>query len=149
MTRYHNHIFMTVAVLMIFALSCSEVLEPVYSTQVKIAQIGGCVSAANTRNSSMGDSSFFYEFKDMLKVEFWLSGNCCPDSDRFASDYRISNDTIFVTMADTAANLCRCICNYNIVAEFSNLAFDRYLFQVRREDWISRYIFYSEYVFRK
>jgi hypothetical protein len=85
-------------------------------------------NVTETENTQITFSCFAYSFNDALKIDFCVVGNCCPDSQRFISDYNISSDTIFVSVADTAANLCYCICNYTIHVELLGLTKDKYLF---------------------
>ena len=63
-----------------------------------------------------------------------LSGNCCPDSDRFAMSYDVRSDSLFVTATDTAARMCLCTCSYILQAKFANLPLDRYTFVCIRPD---------------
>jgi hypothetical protein len=72
------------------------------------------------------DSSFEYSFQNDLLIDFIASGNCCPDSDRFIVSSDILSDTIYITVEDTAAHLCRCMCNYHIYSKFSNLQENHY-----------------------
>lgn len=92
----------------------------------KLYQIEGC-QRTGVEKSFPGDSCFSYMFTEDLTVDFCVSANCCPDSNRFALSYKISGDTIAAAIADTAANLCRCTCTYVIHAEFSRLRLDRYV----------------------
>jgi len=116
---------------LIYLISCSD-NNPTQTVEEEIKfisyQIPGCNSSNSFKKKSLQDSCFDYSFNDTLKVDFCVLGNCCPDSNRFATDYRINLDTIFVTVLDTAQNLCRCICNYVIHIELSGLSNDNYLF---------------------
>ena len=69
-----------------------------------------------------------YNFKDTLIIEFCVGGNCCPDSFRFASEINIISDTIFVSVVDTADNLCYCDCLYKMHLEINGLSENEYLF---------------------
>jgi hypothetical protein len=113
-----------------------------------IYQIRGCQTAL-AKNLAANDSCFSYHFERTLRLDFCLSGNCCPDSNRFRLSYKIRSDTIFVAVADTAAQLCRCICIYMIHAEFDDLPMDHYLFYCTREDYSSQLVHYREHVYRK
>jgi hypothetical protein len=95
-------------------------------------QITGCKKYL--QKSSGIDSCFNYSFEETLKIDFCASGNCCPDSNRFLITSTISSDSIIITYADTAANLCRCICNYYIHAEFENLFNESYIVKCIRID---------------
>ncbi|MGE5805055.1 MAG: hypothetical protein ACM34M_04630 [Ignavibacteria bacterium] len=79
------------------------------------------------KEGALPDSSFEYTFFDSLFIDFSLPGNCCPDSNRFLVFQNINQDTIYISVEDTAANLCLCICNYHIYAEFSDLPEDHYV----------------------
>jgi hypothetical protein len=61
----------------------------------------------------------------------------------------IHHDTIVVTIADTAAQLCRCNCRYVLHVEVGDLPLPSYLFLCRRNDYSSQFILYSERVFRR
>jgi len=95
------------------------------------------------------DSCFSYDFHDALVVEFCALANCCPDTNRFAIAHSVQNDSIVVTIADTARHLCRCICTYVLHVEFSDLQEDSYQFVCRREDYSSQIVPYSQRVFRR
>lgn len=111
-----------------------------------LRQISGCVSTVlSTR--TVADSSFEYLFGDTLFFSFLLSGNCCPDSNRFALSYELNSDTLHVAAMDTAAHLCRCICNYVVRAEFANLPLDHYTLICTRSDDSGK-VYYSETVIR-
>ena len=115
--------------------------------QGPLYQVPGCASKPLAR-TRVGDSCFSYTFGKDLNVDFCLSGNCCPDSNRFALRYEVRHDTLLVVAADTAAPLCRCNCSYVIHGTFSDLPLDKYLFLCTREDYSSRLVHYSEYVYR-
>ncbi len=73
------------------------------------------------------DSVFIYSFKDSLVLDFSVIANCCPDSNRFSISQVTGTDTLVITVADTAMNLCRCVCPYLIHARFEGLPQDRYI----------------------
>ncbi len=125
------NLFLLFLSLLIFISSCSN------STQTKIQekqieffsnQIPGCFLDSSLAKVSNNDSCFDYIFTDTLKIDFCVSGNCCPDSQRFFSEIYIKSDTIFVSVVDTAENLCYCICKYKIHLEISGLSEDQYVF---------------------
>jgi hypothetical protein len=113
-----------------------------------IYQVRGCQSELS-KNLASSDSCFSYQFEKTLHLEFCLTGNCCPDSNRFWLSNKLRNDTIFVVAADTAAQLCRCICIYKIHAEFDELPLDHYVFYCMREDYSSQLVHYREHVYRQ
>ncbi len=90
-------------------------------------QVGGCNSTPLAKIAE-NDSCFSYSFNDTLKVDFCVTANCCPDSQRFVTDYNIKSDTIFVEVVDTAARLCRCICNYTVHLDLVGLSNNQYFF---------------------
>jgi hypothetical protein len=96
----------------------------------------------------VSDSCFSYRFDEALLVDLCATGNCCPDAERFSIKQDIQNDTIVVTIADTAAQLCRCLCCYLLHFEFHDLQYSSYMFVCRREDYSSRIIIYSLRVYR-
>ena len=114
-------------VLLFIIISCSS--EPIIrETEFTSYQVPGCFHNAGLQKSLASDSCFGYSFNDTLKIEFCVKGNCCPEMNRFTTSYKIKSDTIFVSVADTAAQLCYCICNYKIHIELSNFENNKYLF---------------------
>ncbi len=107
-------------------------------------QIRGCQHGGLAKLSS-SDSCFSYQFKKDLVMDFRVTANCCPDSNRFSLSYGIRNDTIAVVVVDTAANLCYCICRYFIRAEFRDLPLDRYIFSCTCDGKLS----YMENLYRE
>ncbi|HEY6951490.1 MAG TPA: hypothetical protein VI758_03725 [Bacteroidota bacterium] len=89
-----------------------------------------CVSAGLTGVSAT-DSIFTWSYQSSLVIDFSVRANCCPDSDRFFVSHAIAGDTIVITAADTAGNLCRCLCTYMIHAEVNGLTLDRYIIRCR------------------
>ncbi len=129
--------------LYLYFSSCSE-NSPTKTTDDTIKflahQIPGCNSLNLSRNTPTDSSCFSYSFNDTLKIDFCVPGNCCPDSNRFVTNYDIKSDTIFVSVADTAENLCNCICTYIIHLELIGLPGERYLFYCDYENLIYREI---------
>ncbi len=76
-----------------------------------------------------------------------MTGNCCPDSNRFALSYAVKGDTLLVAAIDTAKNLCYCKCDYIVRAEFRNLPLDHYVFVCTRSDDSGK-VYYRENVSR-
>lgn len=126
--KKYNILLLFTSLILIY-ISCSED-NPTESKQKEVLfsfeQISGCNSSLGKMNSS--DSSFNYLFGDTLKIDFGIWGNCCPDSQRFMSDYQIKSDTIFIAVEDTAVNGCYCNCNYTIHIELQGLTENEYLF---------------------
>ncbi len=116
--------------LILFIFSCETITQsPSEKLTFSSHQISSCNGSNNLNKVLQYDSCFTYSFNnDKLKIDFCVYGNCCPDSQRFVTDYSIKSDTIFVEVADTAENLCRCICNYTIHIEFTGLPENKYLF---------------------
>lgn len=79
------------------------------------------------KKSGIQDSSFEYTFLDNLLIDLAVPGNCCPDSNRFIVSQNILNDTINISVEDTASNQCRCICNYHIYVQFNDLPENHYV----------------------
>ncbi len=130
MKKYLIFIFATFSYLVLVLLfSCSEKNATETESEITFSshQISGCNNSGLLKTTTT-DSCFAYSFDDTLKVDFCLPGNCCPDSQRFVSDYKINSDTIFISVTDTAAQGCYCICNYTIHVELSGLTKDNYLF---------------------
>ncbi len=131
MKKYINISLMYAALLLsIYIISCSE-NSPTENTEKQVEfsshQISGCNNGGLLK-ANANDSCFIYNFNDTLKVDFCLWGNCCPDSQRFVADYKISSDTIFIAVQDTEIHGCSCKCNYTIHVEFSGLSENKYLF---------------------
>lgn len=146
-----RRIVLTVA-MTVLALTLSTCTDRSSSPSVSqptasIRQMGGCLGNPVTRVSQL-DSCFAFQFYDTLIVSFCLTGNCCPDSDRFRFSCTVFNDTVYIAASDTAAILCKCICSYSIRAEFANLPLGHYIIIVTRSDYSDRVVFYNEYVFR-
>jgi len=131
MKKYFNISLMFFALLLlIYIVSCSEdspTENPEKQVEFSSYQISGCNNGGLSKVNA-NDSCFIYSFNDTLKVDFCIWGNCCPNSQRFVTDYKINSDTIFITVQDTAMNECDCNCNYTIHVEFSELLEDKYLF---------------------
>ena len=68
---------------------------------------------------SMEERCFEYTFDEHLQAAFCVNGNCCPDSQRFDLSYTVFEDSIVVTVVDTAQNLCRCLCDYLIQTDLT------------------------------
>jgi hypothetical protein len=138
-------VFLAIGVLALLIPTCEQSTE-VPSPSVSAFQVPGCGS--DFLRVTVNDSCFSYQFHDALVVEFCMSANCCPDSNRFSFRHMVSHDTILVTVSDTAAHLCHCICNYVLHMEFRDLPGDNYVFFCTREDYSDRLVFYSERVHR-
>lgn len=125
--------------------SCSEKSHNPETQQNKglLYQVGGCQSIQSAKLTA-NDSCFSYQFDQQLSVDFCVSGNCCPDSNRFKLSYEIRKDTITVVVVDTAANLCRCNCTYLIRAQFDDLPLDHYLFYCIRADHDNKVVYYQD-----
>jgi hypothetical protein len=97
-----------------------------------------CISSVSSSSSILArelittpDSIFSYSFSQNLILDFSAIGNCCPDSNRFTLGQEIRSDTIFVTVIDTAQNLCHCNCIYMVHVEITDLAQDNYTVRCR------------------
>lgn len=128
-------------------ISCRDTaLQP--ETTAKIYQAGKCNGTALFK-SVQDDSCFVYSFSSTLTIDFCVSGNCCPDSNRFTSSYSLSNNEIAIKIKDTAPNLCRCMCRYTIHSEFYDLKLDSYQVDCISETNNENKILYSKLVQRK
>lgn len=144
MISYH-FLLVTAAVFVTSFSACQKSTEP-DTVDVHGFQIPGC--NGQFRKAASADSCFSYQFHEELIVDFCASGNCCPDSDRFSFEHAITNDTIIVTVADTAARACRCNCLYLLRVEFQNLQHSSYLLICKRQDNSSQVVLYSVRVYR-
>jgi hypothetical protein len=117
--------FGVLACLILSLLACSEsTTKP--KTESLVYQVGRCQGSAGI--TALGeDSCFTATFTQNLLIDFCLVANCCPDTNRFVLNTLINSDTILITAADTAASLCRCLCDYTVRAEFQNLPLSQYL----------------------
>jgi hypothetical protein len=123
-----------VLLLALLVFGCAEKSTGPATTANVIFEEPGCRPSYANKALAFGDSCFSYQFQDLLVVDFCVSANCCPDSNRFSIDHMISADTITVTIADTAARLCRCMCRHWIHAAFYGLVSDNYTFVVYQRD---------------
>ncbi len=106
-------------------------------TQQSVAfssQSSKCLSQGLPRHNYF-DSLFTYSFNDSLIIDFTVIANCCPDSNRFSISYNIRTDTLIISIADTAENLCDCICPYMIHTEFWNLPADHYIVRCNLQNY--------------
>lgn len=107
-------------------LACQSATESQqWGGEFQLYQANGCQSGELSK-AAVGDSCFSYQFDADLILDFRVSANCCPDSNRFVLSTDIRSDTIAITVQDTAANLCLCICNYIVHAEFYDMPEDMY-----------------------
>ena len=126
----------------VLLMACNNSTQPETPTAM-LFQAQGCLPQSTVKAAA--PACFSYWFDDVLLVEFCTEGNCCPNSNRFRFSSEIRTDTIFVTVADTAANLCRCTCTYMLHAGFRDLEFDSYVFICMKDD---KSLLYSERVQR-
>lgn len=107
-------------------------------------QANGCQSG-DLSKAAVGDSCFTYQFDADLILDFCVSANCCPDSNRFVLSTDMRSDTIAISVQDTAANLCLCTCNYIVHAEFYDMPEDMYYVNILAGDG---QLLYEEEVWR-
>lgn len=132
--------------LLFIFISCKE-SSVAPESSAKIFQLPDCRPSINKKSSDiLIDSCFTYTFNERLIIDFCVSGNCCSDENRFLIKNSIFKDTITVTIADTAANLCRCICNYIIHGEFESLPYDSYT--IICKDFSNSVVFYTKRVIK-
>ncbi len=123
-----------VLLLTVLVFGCAEKSTGPATTTSAVFEVPGCRPSSPGNALTSVDSCFSYEFQDQLSVDFCVSANCCPDSNRFLIDHGINADTITVTIADTAARLCRCNCRHWIHAQIHGLTADEYTFIVNQRD---------------
>lgn len=140
-------VFIVSLCVIIITYSCLD--DPLTSQNtVILQQIPGCQKNKLDKLSS-GDSCFSYTFGKNLDLQFCVSGNCCPDSNRYVLSSKFSYDTLEIAVKDTADNLCKCLCVYFIKAQFENLMKDRYIIKCVQEDIIDNKVLYLQEVIRK
>jgi hypothetical protein len=105
-------------------LSCVQSLGP-GSPEAIFTQLPGCRSSAG--KPAFADSCFSWAFHGALILDFCVTANCCPDTNRFALTHTIVRDTLILEVADTTSDLCRCVCPYLLHSEFPYLEGDSYL----------------------
>ena len=115
---------------------------------VTFQQIPGCQNNILNKLTS-GDLCFSYTFRQELDLQFCVSGNCCPDSNRYVLASKFAFDTLEIAVKDTAANLCKCICKYFIKARFEDLTKDRYIVKCVQEESIDKKVLYLQEVNRQ
>jgi hypothetical protein len=140
------YVFVLSFFIILVGYSCND--DPLTSENNAILeQIAGCQN--NKLNKSVsGDSCFFYTFETELNLQFCVSGNCCPDSNRYTLSSKILRDTIEIAIKDTARNLCKCICQYFIHACFQDLNSDRYIIKCVQGESIDKKVLYLKEVNR-
>ena len=131
-------------------INCTESSTNSDSPEKKVEtisfQIPGCRAPGLIKAKGIEEYPCFkYNFTDTLRIEFCVSGNCCPDSFRFASEINIISDTIFVSVVDTAENLCYCDCLYKMHLEITGLPENKYLFYCDFESHTETFK-YREYI---
>ena len=109
--------------LLLFIFACES--DNTYNAQPNFSQ-SGCLDDGLGKIADM-DSLFYYSFDNSLIIDFSVSANCCPDSNRFTISSDIFEDTITITVTDTAAHLCNCTCPYILHTEFYDLPRDCYV----------------------
>ncbi len=112
--------------------------------EFQLYQANGCQSGELSK-AAVGDSCFAYQFDTDLILDFRVSANCCPDSNRFVLSTDMRSDTIAISVQDTAANLCLCTCNYIVHAEFYDMPEDMYYVNILAGDG---QLLYEEEVWR-
>jgi hypothetical protein len=125
-------ITMTLGFIVFLCLSCNEKsTSPDSQSAISFSShYGKCSSQGLTKSSSL-DSIFTYSFLDSLVIDFSVNANCCPDSNRFVVTQSAGTDTLVISVADTAGNLCYCICTYMVHTSFENLPNDHYVVRCR------------------
>ncbi|MFB0515088.1 MAG: hypothetical protein ACETWG_00605 [Candidatus Neomarinimicrobiota bacterium] len=121
----HLSLLIIPVTILLAVILCEKSIEPEpLSEEFLLYQVPGC--QGNLQKSTFEDSCFNYQFEEDLILDFCVWGNCCPDSNRFVLFAEIRNDTLAITVLDTAGRGCWCLCNYTIHAEFSEPILDQY-----------------------
>ncbi len=128
------HIFLALFVFISMSAGCKSTAAPEqWDGEYLLQSINGC-QRDNLAKDTIVDSCFVYQFDNDLVLDFCVTANCCPDSNRFELSQEVRNDSITITVADTAANLCDCICPYIIHVEYFDLPEDMYYVRVLMAD---------------
>jgi hypothetical protein len=128
-------LILTLGIVLPFFFSCNEKSVDLKHDILFSYRFGSCITGENGENILI-DSSFVYSFTDSLVIDFSVPANCCPDSDRFDVIYNLLNeDTLVVSVADTAQNLCYCNCSYMIHAVFQELPDNHYVVRCRLNNY--------------
>ena len=115
------------SLILFLSVSCNEKGTNPDQDLTRVSFFSGKCGQEFLKASDVQDSSFVYTFFDDLIIDFSVGGNCCPDSNRFYVNHNISNDTIYISVDDTAGHRCWCICNYHMYAQFKDLHGDHYV----------------------
>lgn len=139
-------LLLTIMIAVFSILKCSD--EVVQSTlKSSFYQVKGCNKVALGKVT--GESPCFnYTFNEKLVLEFCVSGNCCPDSNRFETRALVEKDTITITVKDIAPNLCKCMCNYFVHGEIESLQAESYTVKCLLDEGSSFKLLYLETVKR-
>ena len=112
----------------VWIYSCDTPTENDGTVTFSARQTSGCVRGVKGAKETECISYFKYSFKDTLKIDFMVWGNCCPDSNRFATECKVSAGVIVAEVKDTAKTGCYCNCNYIIHLDILGLKQDKYMF---------------------
>ena len=114
----------------VWIYSCDTPTENDGTVTFSARQTSGCVRGVKGAKKTECISYFNYSFKDTLKVDFMVWGNCCPDSNRFVTTCEVSDGVISAEVTDTAKLGCYYNCNYIVHLDISGLKKDMYLFRL-------------------
>lgn len=142
MSKFISLTLLMLVTLLFYCTNEPDYIEPL----VSISQKPGC--GGFSLNKSSIDTCFNYKFGKELEINFCVVGNCCPDSNRFKFSHRIYADTINISLADTAQNLCRCICNYLIESKIQSLPLNKYIVKVEQNFESEKKLLYTKIVYR-
>ncbi|MFC1481649.1 hypothetical protein ACFL6E_05335 [Candidatus Neomarinimicrobiota bacterium] len=128
------HIFISLFVLISMSTGCKSTAAPEkWDGQYQLNSISGC-QHDNLTIGTIVDSCFVYQFDNDLVLDFCVTANCCPDSNRFEIAQEVRNDSITIIVSDIADDLCFCTCPYIIHSEFFDLPEDMYYVRVLMAD---------------
>ena len=122
------YILSTLSMIMFFVMCESGPKLNSNITLVK-TDLGGCnIDSSQLRSSSIVVDTVIYSTKnDTLKVFVGYNFKCCA---LFTNETKINNDSIIITLKDTASSHCRCYCYYTWDFSFTKYKNKKYYIKV-------------------
>ena len=103
--------------------------------EIRSGKSMGTQSVNSSSKAIASDSIFTYSFFNDLIIDFSIIANCCPrDSTRFNLQQMISNDTIYLFVADKGGPGCYCDCLFMMHAQFSGLPGINYIVRCKTKN---------------
>lgn len=93
-------------------LPCLFFLLSALNTQANHTHSGNYKATCVTTMNFFAEPTHAYFEEDSLIIDFSLYGQCCPEWDFQIS--KLTNDTLFLSFADTSEMVCDCDCDFNI-----------------------------------